>query len=135
MFETLLSAITPYKWIVASVAAALIAAAGAWGGQKLTAAYYKPLLTEAYKDAATQRQKVAAYGAELVAANQAMDTQSAAVQALQAEAAVRAKASATALAKAQAESDARRRSVVRLRAILSTPLTCEAGVKAAKDAL
>lgn len=124
-----------WRWVGVAVIAALIAGAGAWGGHELSAAYYKPQLTDAYEDAATQRNKVAAYNVALIAANQSIDAQNAAVQAMRADAAKRAKAGATALATATRAAEARRITITRLRTILSTPLTCEAGVQAAKDAL
>lgn len=91
----------PYRWIAWLALAAAIAAAGAWGGHKIAAAYYKPKVAKAEARAAELE---AAYAALALASRR----QTEAINQLQADAKAREKRAAQQVAQARAASAASR---------------------------
>jgi hypothetical protein len=85
----------PYRWLAWLMLAAMIAASGAWGGYKATAAYYKPKLAKAQARADDFE---SAYNALA----QAVQRQNAAINQLQAAATAREKRAAQEVAQARA---------------------------------
>lgn len=83
----------PYRWLAYLALAAIIAGAGAWGGHKLTRAWYAPKLAKA--EAA--RDEYAAAYSHLA---RQVQTQNAAIQAWEKEAASRSEKAAKAMAEA-----------------------------------
>ena len=85
----------PYRWLAWLAVALIIAAAGAWGGHKATAAYYRPKVAKAE---ARTAEFESAYGALALASQH----QNEAINQLQADANAREKRAAQEVAQARA---------------------------------
>lgn len=89
----------PYRWLAWLAVALIIAAAGAWGGHKATAAYYRPKVAKAEARAAEFE---SAYSALALASRH----QNEAIAQLQADAKEREEQAAKAVAQARASASA-----------------------------